>query len=88
LVKAFFAQNNFMFDEVPENLLSLEQSLRQTRKDQKQLISKREELKADSNKISPEVERITQEIDTLELLAKKGETAIYNVLKTLRLNKS
>jgi uncharacterized protein YlxW (UPF0749 family) len=77
-----------MSDEIPENLLLLEQNLRQTRKDQKQLISKREELKADSNKISPEEERITQEIDTLEILAKQSETAIYNVLKTLRLKKS
>jgi predicted nuclease with TOPRIM domain len=77
-----------MLDETHKNLITLEQSLRQTRKDQKELITKREELRGNTNEVLPEVERIKQEINTLEQIAKQTETTIYSIFKTLRLNKS
>ena len=76
-----------MPDEITENLNKLEQSLRQTRKDQKQLITKREELRSNKNELLLEEVKITQEINTIEITAKQTEAAIYSILTTLRLNK-
>lgn len=75
-----------MSDETYENLITLEQSLRKTYNTKKQLITEREELRAGAEEVTPEEERITQEIKTLELMAKQTEAAIYSLLKMLRGN--
>ena len=75
-----------MFYEVPENLIKLEQSLRKMRNDQRQLISEREKLAADTKDSSPKKDRITLEINRIETAAKQTEEVIYNILKKLRTN--
>lgn len=67
--------NEIMLDE---NLIAtLEQSLRQTRNAQHRLLSRLNEVKA-------EADRLTQEIQALENSAKQTEAAIYSLLATMR----
>lgn len=68
-------------------LLTLEQSLRQTRKMQSRLITKREENKSKIENLNREDEELGREIESLEKLAKQIENAIYKLLNDLRRNK-
>ncbi len=64
-----------------ENLIStLEQSLRQTRNAQHRLMSRLNEVEAESD-------RLRQEIDALENSAKQTSAAIYSLLATIRSGK-
>jgi hypothetical protein len=72
-----------------ENLLvSLEDNLRQTRRSQRQLIARKENLRLGIIPSTPADQEINQEIEVLEKMAKQTESAIYSVLATLRKNKS
>jgi hypothetical protein len=65
-------------------IIALEDSLRQTYRAQKRLKNERENLKALTIDVTPEEERISQELNALERMAKQTETAIYSLLATLR----
>jgi hypothetical protein len=62
----------------------LEQNLRQTRALQNRFIQERADLKRLSNEVTPEQERITTEIETLEIAAKQIEVEIFDLLSVLR----
>jgi len=70
-----------------ENLLvTLEHSLRLTRKTQNQLILKREEIASNLEGLKREEEAIGREIESLEELARQIEKLIYDLLNRLRKN--
>jgi hypothetical protein len=58
--------------------------LRQTRALQNRFIQERADLKRLSNEVTPEQERITTEIETLEIAAKQIEVEIFDLLSVLR----
>ena len=76
-----------MLDRRDEDwIVNLEQTLRQTRREQNRLIQERDDLRRLSSEVTPEQERITREIDALEKIAKQTETEIYGFLAMLRTN--
>jgi len=69
-------------------IVTLEQSLRLTRADQRRLLAERDELRAVNEDVTPEEESLTRNIEALESAAKQTESAIYSLLAAMRKNKN
>jgi hypothetical protein len=65
-------------------IVTLEQNLRETRKQQNRLKAKLNEIKLPSGESTLEEGLLKREIDALENAAKQTETAIYALLATMR----